>query len=226
MAARSPRLATAAGAVPRRAAGSASRSARRAATGSASREPGERPSADYYFQEFIPGVPMSAVFVATASAVLVGRHRQLIGEPGCTRSRSGTPATSDRSRGSSRDGCVYSIGLDLAGATGLRGSVGVDFIADATTDRSWSKSTRGTRPLWKYSNSADGTHLAHGRMSYTVGPHTVRRRHPVAIVGKAIYLRPAPHQRSRRPARGTRTSPATSTLADARLRRHPGTRRR
>ncbi len=87
---------------------------------------GDAPSPHHYFQEFIPGTPMSAIFVDGA---LLGVTEQLIGEPWLHAPAFAYcgnigPVTVDTHAAN----IVARLGQMLAGEMGLRGTWGLDFI--------------------------------------------------------------------------------------------------
>jgi predicted ATP-grasp superfamily ATP-dependent carboligase len=95
--------------------------------------PGEAASPQHYFQEFIDGTPMSALFV---SGALVGVTEQLIGEPrlharpfaycGNVGPAALPPATLDQ---------LARFGEEARAGFALRGPWGLDFLHDGTTPR-------------------------------------------------------------------------------------------
>jgi predicted ATP-grasp superfamily ATP-dependent carboligase len=138
-------------------------------------QPGEPPSPAHYFQEFIDGPAMSAVFV---NERLFGVSQQLIGEPWLHAKpfaycgNVGPVAPSDQ---------LVHLGEILHQSVGIRSIWNVDFIPDGNAPRLVEVNPR-------YSASVEVIEHATGRAILASGG---RQPPELPIIGKAIYY--APH---------------------------------
>src|SRR5262249_17772376 len=90
-------------------------------------KPGEPASPAHYFQEFIDGIPMSAVF---SNAGLIGVTEQLVGEPWLHARQFHYCGSIGRVvGGTDLWGKVFHLGLALASRFRLQGLWNLDFIA-------------------------------------------------------------------------------------------------
>lgn len=88
---------------------------------------------DFYYQEYVPGEPRSAVcYAESAQSVTLGVSRQLVGTPWLHARRFQYAGSISRPR---VDSPVYSWDWDLCERTGLRGLFGLDFIAPEAGER-------------------------------------------------------------------------------------------
>ena len=141
----------------------------------------------YYFQQFVPGRPMSAAFVGTpAGAEQIGVTAQLVGTPWLHAPPfryAGNIAAPD----ASWEARSYSIllGFRLAAVAGVRGPFGIDFILS-----DGAPSTVEVNPRYTASMEV----LEHAtRASVLRKPVGLEdSAHPTNTVGKAIYY--APHR--------------------------------
>ena len=160
---------------------------------------GEAPGPDIYLQEFVPGAPMSAVFVANPPHVeVIGVTEQLIGTDwlharGFKYAGNIGPVETAPAFHSE----LVLLGTRLMTAFGLRGVIGVDFIAHA--DHAWAIEVNP-----RYPASVEVLEHAMGHAVLASGAASARR---CSAVGKAIFY--APH-RFAFPASG----PWDSDLAD------------
>ena len=152
------------------------------------------PSADYYFQEFIPGPPMSAVFTATRSNPrMFSFCSQLIGTPWLH-------AKDFQYAGNlgpvKVEGCdiqdVYLRGFRLVDRVRMTGIFGVDFIPHADASYIIEVNPRYTASVEVHELT---TGISAIRESQSLAFDSDRGLTPLArqsIVGKAIYY--APHR--------------------------------
>ena len=159
--------------------------ARRSSGGSGVRvaSPGHMARAGSYLQEFVPGIPMSAVFVVDQSgADLFGVTEQLIGIPWLHSRPFGYAgnigpvelAASLRSE-------LTLLGLRLSGEFGLRAVFGVDFILNE--GRPW---VVEVNPRYLASIEV----IEHATRRALWGPMKTSQPDPSRITGKAIYYAP------------------------------------
>ena len=215
---------------PPTAAGCASRSVRRRArhplrtTGRSALTP------SYYFQEFIDGVPMSALFVSDRRGdVLLGVTEQLdrrtVAARRAVRATAGTSARSTCRAAAMRRS--HRVGVQRSRRMPVSAAVwGIDFILDADdqpfpveVNPRYTASARGARTRDGYGRDARSTRLRSAGREAPAGRRLVATR---VVVGKAIYY--APH-RLTFPASGpwdADLAGAVRPVAAARLRRHPG----
>jgi predicted ATP-grasp superfamily ATP-dependent carboligase len=142
-------------------------------------KPGEPPSPHHYFQEFIDGTPMSALFV---SGTLFGVTEQLIGEPWL---HAKPFAYCGNVGPAEADATVGELGSVLWEGTGLRGVWGVDFIL-----RNGAPCALEVNP--RYTGAAEVLEHALARRVFRADPLPgPRPEGRVRLTGKAVYY--APH---------------------------------